>query len=504
MKFQQIIDRIDHFITDRFHLTYDQANVNDILWWVNEWISFRGTNVWVLMMAIVICSVGLNMNSTAVVIGAMLLSPLMWPIIGFGVGVARYDLEMIIKSWRNIILAAAVSLIIATCYFTLSPLDSPTSEIIARTSPTTWDVIIAFCGGIAGIIAITRKEKSLTVIPGVAIATALMPPLCTAGFGIANGMWMFALRALYLFCINGVFIAAATFMMARYIHFPRKSYSQTDSGTPRTVRRWIAIIMIITLIPSVLWAVDIVQQNIVQRNIARFVQVEVSDQWGQIITQQVDYTTRAIALWMVWVWVDPDAVAALNTRLWDYQLSGFTLSVNQWLPSESDFANQVNTVDQLADSLQKIKSLLDQQQQDLASVRTTIWRYPQLSVSVEQLYREMKTIYPQVSAVTTSIVQSSTISRDGVAISTGSVDEIVSSGSSDLVSDASTWAVISWWSWLRLFDTSTWAQDLTIKPRYIFTINLSDALTPGQQQAVREWLQTRLTDVIVEDVIWKE
>lgn len=492
MKFQQIIDRVDQFIADRFHLTYDQASTNDTLTTINESISFRGTNVWVLMMAIVICSVGLNMNSTAVVIGAMLLSPLMWPIIGFGVGVARYDLEMILKSWRNIILATVVSLIIATCYFTLSPLDSPTSEIIARTSPTTWDVIIAFCGGIAGIIAITRKEKSLTVIPGVAIATALMPPLCTAWFGIANGMWMFALRALYLFCINGVFIAAATFMMSRYIHFPRKSYSQTDSGTPRTVRRWIAIIMIITLIPSVLWAVDIVQQNIVQRNIARYIQSEVSDQWWQIITQQVDYTSRTIALWMVWVWVDPDAVAVLNSRLWEYQLSGFTLSVNQWLPSESDFTNQVNTVDQLAESLQNIKSLLDQQQQDLTAVRTIVWKYPQLSVSVDQLYREMSIVYPQINGVMVSIVQSSTMSRDGVVVSTWVVDEIVATGANQKPS-----------SWLRLFDTATWSMVPTDKPRYIFTINLSTTLTPGEQLAITQWLQARLTDVIVEDVIWK-
>jgi len=141
-----LIAQIDQFVDDRFRLSYDQDNLHNTVDTVNEGISFRGTNMRVLIMAIIICSVGLNMNSTAVVIGAMLLSPLMGPIIGLGVGMARYDIDMVIKSMRNLVLAAVVSLFIATCYFTLSPLTSPTSEIIARTSPTVWDVIIALCG----------------------------------------------------------------------------------------------------------------------------------------------------------------------------------------------------------------------------------------------------------------------------------------------------------------------------------------------------------------------
>jgi uncharacterized hydrophobic protein (TIGR00271 family) len=173
-------------------------------------ISFRGSNLWILACAIVIASVGLNVNSTAVIIGAMLISPLMGPIVGAGFGLGMYDFELVKKSIKNLAIATIVSLIVSSLYFYISPFKEAQSELLARTSPNIYDVLIAFFGGLVGVIAVTRVEKG-NPIPGVAIATALMPPLCTAGYGLATGNYLFFGGALYLYTINCVFICIATF-----------------------------------------------------------------------------------------------------------------------------------------------------------------------------------------------------------------------------------------------------------------------------------------------------
>ncbi|MDE6547597.1 MAG: DUF389 domain-containing protein, partial [Muribaculaceae bacterium] len=152
---------------------------------IREGVSFRGTNIIVLIIAIFIASLGLNTNSTAVIIGAMLISPLMGPIIGIGLAVGIQDFELMKRSFRNLLAAAFFSVITSCVYFLISPVNEGHSELLARTSPTIYDVFIAFFGGSAGILAIASKVKG-NVIPGVAIATALMPPLCTVGYGLAT------------------------------------------------------------------------------------------------------------------------------------------------------------------------------------------------------------------------------------------------------------------------------------------------------------------------------
>lgn len=488
-----MISRIDTFISDRFYLYYDQANMKEILQSVTDNISFKWTNVWILMMAIVICSVWLNMNSTAVVIGAMLLSPLMWPIIGFGVGMATYDLEMILKAARNLIMAVIISVTIAICYFTLSPLSSPTSEIIARTSPTTRDVIIAICGGIAGIIALTRKEKSLTVIPWVAIATALMPPLCTVGFGIANGMREFALRAFYLFCINSVFIAAATFAMSQYIRFPKKTYNMSGSSIPQKVKWSIILISIITLIPSVLGAADIVQQNLLNNNINRFIAQEITNQWWQVLSRSNDSTDKILSLWIIGTTVDPSTIKSLTAKLSSYQLSGYTLSLNQWLPSESELANQVNTIDELAQSLQKLKSLYDQQHKLLTSIEKKLDTSAPLPVSVTQLYREVSIIYPQVQSIIASEIQGSSFDQD-----LSLTQSWVSNLSPHVVSTVNAMS-----GGLQIFDSTTWSINIgdNIVARYLLIIRTQWLIAPIEQQTIQQRLQTRIGDQILIQVI---
>ena len=226
-------------------------------------IAFRGPNVFILFFAIIIASLGLNVNSIPVIIGAMLISPLMGPIIGFGLGLGTNDTDLVADSLRNLLVMVIISIIASTLYFVLTPLDmvNPT-ELLARTNPTVYDIMIAFFGGLAGIVEISRKDKG-TVMSGVAIATALMPPLCTVGYGIAQLNWHYALGALYLFFINSIFIALATFIVVKYLRFPLKD---VENNKKAKRQKWIVyVILIIIIIPGTFSTIDIVKDNNVQR-----------------------------------------------------------------------------------------------------------------------------------------------------------------------------------------------------------------------------------------------
>ena len=232
-------------------------------------IYFRGPNVWILAFSIVIASVGLNVNSTAVIIGAMLISPVMGPIIGMGLGLGVNDTKLLGDGLRNLLIMVVISLIASSLFFLLSPLNlaNPT-ELEARTSPTIYDVLIALFGGFAGILEQARKEKG-TVLSGVAIATALMPPLCTAGFGIAKGNWHFFGGAMYLFTINAIFIMFATYLACKYLHFHQKSF--TDEQTARRTRSLITFVVVLVTVPSIWSAFIMIRNNNFSTNAQNFV-----------------------------------------------------------------------------------------------------------------------------------------------------------------------------------------------------------------------------------------
>ncbi len=229
----------------------------------NIW--FRGTNVWILAFSIIIASVGLNVNSTAVIIGAMLISPLMGPIIGTGLALGTNDLDLLKSAVKNLLVMVLISLAASTLFFIVSPLDlvNPT-ELEARTSPTIYDVLIALFGGLAGILENTRKERG-TVLSGVAIATALMPPLCTAGYGLAHWNMHFFLGALYLFVINSVFIALATYLMVKYLRF--ETVAGLDVTSAKRKRNLISAVLIIVLVPSIWTAIGLIGENNYERNV---------------------------------------------------------------------------------------------------------------------------------------------------------------------------------------------------------------------------------------------
>ena len=221
-------------------------------------IAFRGTNVFILACAIIIASVGLNVNSIPVIIGAMLISPVMGPILGFGLGLGTEDNPLVKNSLKNFGVMVAISILASTLFFLLSPLSlANPSELLARTQPTIYDVLIALFGGFAGIIETSRKDKG-TVISGVAIATALMPPLCTVGYGISIWNWAYVFGALYLFTINSIFIALATFIAVIYFRFP---VVDTDEQRRRMPKSALYLILLIVIVPSIISAISVIKEN---------------------------------------------------------------------------------------------------------------------------------------------------------------------------------------------------------------------------------------------------
>ncbi|MEG0529086.1 MAG: DUF389 domain-containing protein, partial [Bacilli bacterium] len=249
-------------------------------------ISFRGSNLWILACAIFIASIGLNVNSTAVIIGAMLISPLMGPIVGAGFALATYDFNLLKKSAKNLLIATVVSLIVSSIYFYLSPFKEVQSELLARTSPTIYDVLIAFFGGIVGAISITRVDKG-NPIPGVAIATALMPPLCTAGFGLAALDFKFFIGAMYLYCINCFFIGIATFVIIKYLKF--KPVVTENKAFDKKLRYIITVLVFLMVIPSFYLAYNLLNEKKFSQNVDNYIKTEFTDKGYTLIYQKISY-----------------------------------------------------------------------------------------------------------------------------------------------------------------------------------------------------------------------
>ena len=252
-KTPNFIVRFGSFLKEHFSLEEDKDDEAEVIQSVSRGIEFRGINLWTLIFAIFIASIGLNINSSAVITGAFLISPLMGPIMGIGMGVGINDLAMIKRVLKNLGIAVFISLLTSIVYFLVSPLHLAQSELMARTSPTVWDALVAFFGGLAGIVAGSRREKVTNVIPGVAIATALMPPLCTAGYGIATGNLYYFAGAFYLFLINGICISLATFLIVRFLGYHQKDYPTPE--VERRVRHTIWVAVLIAIVPRPIWGI---------------------------------------------------------------------------------------------------------------------------------------------------------------------------------------------------------------------------------------------------------
>ncbi len=293
---------------------------------------FKGVNVWLLIFAILLASVGLNVNSTAVIIGAMLVSPLMGPIMGLGLAVGISDNELLHKSLKNLLVMVLLSLLTSSLYFLFTPLSDAQSELLARTKPSIFDVFIAFVGGLAGIVASSRKQQMTTVVSGVAIATALMPPLCTAGYGLGTGQYSYFFGAFYLFFINSFFIASATFIMVRYLKFPHRSY--VDPKKQKRVRMTLSLFALLVIAPSVYMAVGMVREATFNSSAITFVSNLEKDPMMadvQIVGTKRYFSPKkqTITLLLVGRELSDEDIAAIQKSMCDYGLDRAQLIVRQ-------------------------------------------------------------------------------------------------------------------------------------------------------------------------------
>lgn len=372
---------------DNFRLGPEREEFQNVCDNIKNGISFRGTNLWILIFAIFIASLGLNVNSTAVIIGAMLVSPLMGPIMGLGFGMAINDLSLLRRSISNLLFAGGVGLATSTVFFLLSPINEAHSEILARTSPNIYDVLIALFGGLAGILATSSKLKG-NVIPGVAIATALMPPLCTAGYGLATFQWHFFFGAFYLFLINTVFIALAALVTTRVLKYPYKHLPKKEDEIK--AKRIVWIVVTITLLPSIYFGYDLVEQNKYQQKVDRFIANEAIFPNDYLLKKIIDPKNKTISLTYGGEFIEDSEIQRLRNKLTNYELESSTLEIRQgfaYLKDEPD--NQQAT--QLTNALREKDiqiAILQHKMDSLASQN-------QLN---KQIFNELKTQYPTVES----------------------------------------------------------------------------------------------------------
>ena len=386
-----------------FNIMPDMEDRVQVIEQISQGVSFRGANLWVLIFAIFIASLGLNVNSTAVIIGAMLISPLMGPIIGMGLSIGINDIELFRKAWRNFAVATLISVLTAMVYFLITPINEAQSELLARTAPTIYDVLIATFGGAAGITALCTRGKG-NVIPGVAIATALMPPLCTAGYGLATGNLFYFLGAFYLFFINTVFITISTFVGVRLMHFPRRSFMA--SAQQRRAERIIGSIVVLTMIPAAIMTFGIVRKGISDSHVRRFVKKELGQTGTQIISQEIDRDSMVLNIVAVGREIDAAKQAEASRRLEFYDLEDFRLNLIQGAQSDSLL--------QLTHRLQQVTTSKANDQQRVAelmarnnSLQQQLDSYTRYAALSRQVRLEAANLFPQVQSIALSSVDES-------------------------------------------------------------------------------------------------
>ena len=392
-----------------FDLREDQASERATIDEISEQTEFRGTNLWILIFAILICSIGLNVNSPAVVIGAMLISPIMGPIMGIGMGMGTNNFQLIIKALKNLAIAAGISILASALYFWISPLSDAQSELLARTSPTAWDVLIAFFGGMAGIVAGSRREKS-NAIPGVAIATALMPPLCTAGFGMGTGQWDYFWGAFYLFFINCLFISIATWLFVRFLRFPKKEF--VDPAREATVKRYIFVFVVLAIIPSVYTAVSVVKESYFLRQANEFVKNEMAFDSTTIINRTITYDKMEprIELTLFGKALGQETLDLLQQQLPTYNLSNTKLSIRQSYQGREDTVDpsmiqrmaERSNAELLEELYTRNQNALHNKDQRIELLEQELLRYKRTGADITDIAREVAVIDPNITAISMS------------------------------------------------------------------------------------------------------
>lgn len=366
---------------------------------IRQGITFRGSQAYILVFAILVASLGLNTNSTAVIIGAMLISPLMGPIIGIGLAIGITDFDLLRRSGRNLLIAAAISVAASTVFFLISPVAEGHSELLARTQPTIYDVLIAFFGGAAGIVGMSARSKG-NVVPGVAIATALMPPLCTVGYGIATWQPDYFLGASYLFIINSIFIALATYIGVKLLRF--STVKAQDPARARRVRRWVYTIAVLALLPSIYLTYTMIRQNTFELNAQRFVAREMNFSGTQVLSETATDKDgrRSLEVVLVGRLMSQDSLmAALTPRMAHYGLGGVKLTVIQGGHSVITKVSDNTTVTEVFNAAQKT---LQERQATIDSLQSVLAGVERRDSISSVMAPELKIVFPALEDISIS------------------------------------------------------------------------------------------------------
>ena len=391
----------------------DDVDIQGTISTIQNEIEFKGHSVWILVFSILVASVGLDANSVAVVIGAMLISPLMGPIKGVGLAVGTNDFKLLMKSLVNFGVMVGISILVSYLFFKVSPFKEPSSEIMARTSTDFRNALIALFGGFAGIIAATQHAKTYTVISGVAIATALMPPLCAAGFFLANADWTNFFNAGYLFLINSLLICVAALIVVRYLKFPVVEF--VNPKTERKVKIYIVVFMLLILIPSGLSFYTVMQENLFIRDARIFVDKKIRDYPGISITTE-DYLyhdenykgKNTIKIAVIGSTIDDEIIDEWRRQMKDYELSDSKLVIIQ---NERENAENMLSFEEHRALEKDLRSQIRTRDSELAVMEKTLARYKtQLKAfadlnppRVRKLEKEAKINFPELKAISLSI-----------------------------------------------------------------------------------------------------
>lgn len=386
------------FFRDLLNMHDGMMSYDEIDAMMQENTVIHGPNMWILMLAALIASIGLNLNSTAVIIGAMLISPLMSGIMTMGYSLAVRDLRLLRRAFIRFGTQVVISLVSSTMYFLITPLDAPTAEMIARTSPTIWDVLIALFGGIAGAIGNTREKKS-NVIPGVAIATALMPPLCTAGYGLATAQASFFFGALYLFLINTLFISLSTMIVMLLLRVPY--HRNLSEKQQKKINRVVAAITVIVAVPSVFFGASTVISSVMDKNISSFLSGEFVFSGTTVVQSSADKTAKTISVSLVGTPISDEVIAMLEQEMPKYGLEGYTLNVTQnkmITPTDEEnsdritIALQENRIDELEQILAHCEDELNTLREENAELKEKV-DYSVLSEKAARIFTELHEVH---------------------------------------------------------------------------------------------------------------
>lgn len=386
---------IKSFLKEYLDLKKDKENELETVENIRKGVEFKGANLWILIFAVFMASLGLNVNSTAVIIGAMLISPLMGPIMGVGLSVGLNDFELMKRSLKSFFITTIFSVTTATIYFFFTPIAQAQSELLARTSPTIYDVFIALFGGLAGVVALSTKEKG-NVIPGVAIATALVPPLCTAGYGLATGNLIYFLGAFYLYFINSVFISLATFIGVRLMNFKRNEF--VDKTREKTVRKYIILIVILTMCPAIYLTVGIIRSTFYESAANRFISEQLSFENTQVIDKKISYEQKELRVILLGPEVSDTTISVARDKLKDYKLDDTKLVILQGMNNEAVDVSSIRAM-VMEDFYKNSEQRLLEQQKKIGEMENSLKRYKAYDELGAALVPELKVLYPSVTSL---------------------------------------------------------------------------------------------------------